>query len=101
MKHHTHTHTHTHHLSLTDNPLPVTHTPTPQIKDAVRDGLRAVKNVLDDGAVVAGAGAWELAAAAHLRAEVGGTAQGGGDREHSAGRGGLEGGGEGADLGYL
>lgn len=38
-----------------------------QIKDAVRDGLRAVKNVLDDGAVVPGAGAFEVAAAAHLR----------------------------------
>lgn len=35
-----------------------------QIKDAVRDGLRAVKNVLDDGAVVAGAGAFEARAAA-------------------------------------
>ncbi|GBF89435.1 T-complex 1 subunit zeta [Raphidocelis subcapitata] len=41
-----------------------------QIKDAVRDGLRAVKNVIDDKAVVAGAGAFELAAAAHLRSEV-------------------------------
>ena len=29
------------------------------IKDAVRDGLRAVKNVLTDKAVVAGAGAFE------------------------------------------
>lgn len=31
-----------------------------QIKDAVRDGLRATKNVLDDGKVVPGAGAFEL-----------------------------------------
>jgi len=31
-----------------------------QIKDAVRDGLRAAKNVLDDGKVVPGAGAFEL-----------------------------------------
>lgn len=38
-----------------------------QIKDAVRDGLRAVKNTIDDGAVVPGAGAFELAAANHLR----------------------------------
>jgi len=30
-----------------------------QLKDAVRDGLRAVKNVLTDKAVVAGAGAFE------------------------------------------
>ena len=28
-----------------------------QIKDAVRDGLRAVKNALEDGCVVPGAGA--------------------------------------------
>ncbi|KAL6761900.1 chaperonin complex component [Haematococcus lacustris] len=38
-----------------------------QIKDAVRDGLRAVKNSLEDGAVVPGAGAFEVAAAHHLR----------------------------------
>jgi T-complex protein 1 subunit zeta len=38
-----------------------------QIKDAIRDGLRAVKNVMDDGTVVPGAGAFEVAAAAHLR----------------------------------
>merc|ERR1719374_120500 len=33
-----------------------------QIKDAVRDGLRAVKNALEDGCVVPGAGAYEVAA---------------------------------------
>lgn len=33
-----------------------------QIKDAVRDGLRAVKNALDDSCTVPGAGAFELAA---------------------------------------
>ena len=38
-----------------------------QIKEAIRDGLRAVKNTLDDGAVVPGAGAFEVAAAHHLR----------------------------------
>ena len=38
-----------------------------QIKEAIRDGLRAVKNTLDDGAVVPGAGAFEIAAAHHLR----------------------------------
>lgn len=37
-----------------------------QIKDAVRDGLRAVKNVLDDLSVVAGAGAFETAASIFL-----------------------------------
>jgi len=38
-----------------------------QIKDAVRDGLRAVKNAIDDSALVPGAGAFEIAAARHLR----------------------------------
>lgn len=33
-----------------------------QIKDAVRDGLRAVKNAIEDGRVVPGAGAFEIAA---------------------------------------
>lgn len=33
-----------------------------QIKDAVRDGLRAVKNALEDKALVPGAGAFEVAA---------------------------------------
>ncbi|CAN0381662.1 unnamed protein product, partial [Hapterophycus canaliculatus] len=32
-----------------------------QIKDAIRDGLRAVKNTIDDQAVVPGAGAFEVA----------------------------------------
>merc|ERR1711994_1149634 len=51
------------------NPLSVTilmkgpnkHTLT-QVKDAVRDGLRAVKNALEDGCVVPGAGAYEVVA---------------------------------------
>jgi T-complex protein 1 subunit zeta len=38
-----------------------------QIRDAVRDGLRAVKNALEDATVVPGAGAFEIAAAHHLR----------------------------------
>jgi len=33
-----------------------------QIKDAIRDGLRAVKNAIDDGRVVPGAGAFEISA---------------------------------------
>jgi len=33
-----------------------------QIKDAVRDGLRAVKNAMEDGCVVPGAGAFEVSA---------------------------------------
>jgi T-complex protein 1 subunit zeta len=37
-----------------------------QIKDAVRDGLRAVSNAIADTCLVPGAGAFELAACAHL-----------------------------------
>ena len=37
-----------------------------QIQDALRDGLRAVKNALEDAALVPGAGAFEVACAAHL-----------------------------------
>jgi len=39
---------------------PNKHTIT-QIKDAIRDGLRAVKNAVEDGCVIPGAGAFELA----------------------------------------
>lgn len=46
---------------------PNQHTIT-QVQDALRDGLRAVKNCLEDGAVVPGAGAFEVAAAADLQA---------------------------------
>lgn len=38
-----------------------------QIKECVRDGLRAVKNVLEDEAVLPGAGAFEVACCAHLK----------------------------------
>ena len=41
-----------------------------QLKDAVRDGLRAVKNVLTDKAVVPGAGAFEMALNKHLKENV-------------------------------
>lgn len=44
---------------------PNKHTIT-MIKDAVRDGLRAVKNAIEDGCVVPGAGAFEVAAHASL-----------------------------------
>ena len=37
-----------------------------QLKDAIRDGLRAVKNTVEDEAVVAGAGAFEMAASCEL-----------------------------------
>lgn len=38
-----------------------------QIQDAVRDGLRAVKNCIEDEYVVPGAGAFQVACAAHLQ----------------------------------
>ena len=31
-----------------------------QIKEAIRDGLRAVKNTIEDGAIIPGAGAFEV-----------------------------------------
>src|SRR5690606_34346720 len=37
-----------------------------QTKDAIRDGLRAVKNTLEDGTVVPGAGAFQIALHSHL-----------------------------------
>ncbi|KAL0490269.1 CCT6A [Acrasis kona] len=37
-----------------------------QVKDAVRDGLRAVKNTIEDDVVVPGAGAFEIALHDHL-----------------------------------
>ena len=37
-----------------------------QTKDAIRDGLRSIKNTIDDKAVVPGAGSFEIAAAEHL-----------------------------------
>eukprot|EP00850_Spirogloea_muscicola_P023142 SM000332S12447 [mRNA] locus=s332:46304:51288:- [translate_table: standard] len=47
-----------------------------QIKDAIRDGLRAVKNTLEDGCIVLGAGAFEVAAWQHLMTNVKKTVQG-------------------------
>ncbi|KAH9830810.1 chaperonin-containing T-complex zeta subunit Cct6 [Rhodofomes roseus] len=41
-----------------------------QTQDALRDGLRAVKNAIEDGALVPGAGAFEVACAAHLTGPV-------------------------------
>ncbi|KAJ4365739.1 T-complex protein 1 subunit zeta [Neocucurbitaria cava] len=40
-----------------------------QIKDAVRDGLRSVYNMIVDGSVVPGGGAFQVACAAHLEGE--------------------------------
>jgi len=47
-----------------------------QIQDALRDGLRAVKNALDDDALIPGAGAFEVACAAHLSGPVKKSAKG-------------------------
>ncbi|GAA5842077.1 hypothetical protein JCM11251_002006 [Rhodosporidiobolus azoricus] len=47
-----------------------------QTTDAIRDGLRAVKNSLEDGSLVPGAGAFEIAAHAHLSGEVKKSAKG-------------------------
>jgi len=41
-----------------------------QAKDAIKDGMRALKNGLEDNAVVSGAGAFEVAAAMHLRKNI-------------------------------
>ena len=41
-----------------------------QMKDGIRDGLRAVKNAIEDGAVCPGGGAFEIAASMHLRKKV-------------------------------
>lgn len=38
-----------------------------QTKDAIRDGLRAVKNALEDKCVIPGAGAFEIACSEHLK----------------------------------
>ena len=41
-----------------------------QMKDAVKDGLRALKNALEDQAVVPGAGAFEIATFMHLQQNI-------------------------------
>ncbi|KAL6521520.1 T-complex protein 1 subunit zeta [Orobanche gracilis] len=47
-----------------------------QIKDAIRDGLRAVKNTIEDESVILGAGAFEVAAKQYLVNEVKKTVKG-------------------------
>ena len=47
-----------------------------QIQDALRDGLRAVKNAVEDEALIPGAGAFEVAAAAYLSGPVKKSAKG-------------------------
>jgi len=48
---------------------PNAHT-TQQIQDALRDGLRAVKNAIEDECLIPGAGAFEVACSAHLSGPV-------------------------------
>lgn len=47
-----------------------------QVKDALRDGLRAVKNVIEDQALVLGAGCFEVSAHLHLSRKFKATVQG-------------------------
>ena len=47
-----------------------------QIQDAIRDGLRSVKNALEDESLIPGAGAFEIACAAHLSTVVKAKAKG-------------------------
>lgn len=47
-----------------------------QIQDALRDGLRAVKNAIEDNALIPGAGAFEVSCAAHLSGTVRKSAKG-------------------------
>ncbi|KAH7913913.1 chaperonin Cpn60/TCP-1 family [Hygrophoropsis aurantiaca] len=54
---------------------PNAHT-TQQIQDALRDGLRAVKNALEDNCLIPGAGAFEVSCAAHLSGPVKKSAKG-------------------------
>ncbi|KAJ7647219.1 chaperonin Cpn60/TCP-1 family [Roridomyces roridus] len=54
---------------------PNPHTIT-QIQDALRDGLRAVKNAIEDETLIPGAGAFEVACSAHLADKVKKSAKG-------------------------
>jgi len=47
-----------------------------QVSDALRDGLRAVKNAIEDEALIPGAGAFEVACSAHLSGPVKKSAKG-------------------------
>lgn len=54
---------------------PNTHTIN-QITDAIRDGLRSVKNALEDESIIPGAGAFEVACAEHLNGDAKSKAKG-------------------------
>lgn len=47
-----------------------------QVQDALRDGLRSVKNAIEDQGLIPGAGAFEVACSAHLGGEVKKSAKG-------------------------
>jgi T-complex protein 1 subunit zeta len=47
-----------------------------QIQDALRDGLRAVKNAIEDQGLIPGAGAFEISCSAHLSGPVKKSAKG-------------------------
>ena len=47
-----------------------------QIQDAVRDGLRSVKNAIEDTTLIAGGGAFEISASNYLTSEIKKSAKG-------------------------
>lgn len=47
-----------------------------QVQDALRDGLRTVKNAIEDASLVPGAGAFEVACSAYLKGPVKKSAKG-------------------------
>lgn len=57
------------------HPGPNTHTIN-QITDAIRDGLRSVKNALEDESIIPGAGAFEVACAEYLNGDAKSKAKG-------------------------
>ena len=66
---------HSHSISRVYATGPNAHT-IGQINDAIRDGLRSVKNALEDDCLIPGAGAFEIAASNHLSTKTKKTAKG-------------------------
>jgi T-complex protein 1 subunit zeta len=62
-------------LTLLALPGPNAHTIN-QIVDALRDGLRSVKNAIEDQSVIPGAGAFEIACSEYLQGEAKASAKG-------------------------
>jgi len=66
---------HSHSISRMYATGPNAHT-IAQINDAIRDGLRSVKNTLEDDCLIPGAGAFEIAVSNHLSTKTKKTAKG-------------------------